>query len=219
VSGPKLTEIETWVFDLDNTLYPHTLRLFDQVSARMTDFMMRTLGLSQAEADALRARYWREHGTTLAGLMAVDGIDPEGFLEEVHDIDLSALVPDPRLDAALARLPGRRIVYTNGSKRHAARITEALGIRARFDALYGVEDAGFVPKPRRAAFERVFAAAGVAPARSGMIEDDQRNLEAPHALGMATIWAPIDPEEPAGPHVGHVAVDLAAFLERAAEAA
>ena len=215
MSGPRLADIETWVFDLDNTLYPHTLKLFDQVSARMTLWVMRRLGLSHAEADALRARYWREHGTTLAGLMEVDGIDPEDFLEDVHDIDLSALVPDPRLDAALAALPGRRVIYTNGTKAHAARITEKLGIRRRFDALFGVEDAGFQPKPRRAAFERVFGAAGLAPGRSAMIEDDQRNLEIPFAMGLATIWAPLDPDEPAGPHVGHVAVELAEFLEAA----
>ena len=213
MSGPRLAEVETWVFDLDNTLYPHTLRLFDQVSAKMTAFVMRRFGMSHAEADALRARYWREHGTTLAGLMEVDRIDPGPFLDEVHAIDLSALAPDPRLDAALAELPGRRIVYTNGSKSHADRITRALGIRDRFDALYGVEDAGFQPKPRRSAFERVFAAAGVTPATAAMVEDDQRNLEIPHALGMATIWAPIDPEEPAGPHVGHVAVEIREFLE------
>ncbi len=217
MKGPSLAEVESWVFDLDNTLYPHTLRLFDQVSARMTTFVMRELGLAHAEADALRARYWREHGTTLAGLMEVDGIDPEDFLAEVHEIDLSALVPDPRLDAALAALPGRRVVYTNGSRDHAARITEKLGIRGRFEALYGVEDAGFVPKPRRAAFERVFAADGLDHARAAMVEDDQRNLEVPHALGMATIWAPLDPDEAAGAHVGHVAVDLAAFLETVLE--
>jgi putative hydrolase of the HAD superfamily len=213
-SGPSLfADVETWVFDLDNTLYSHDLRLFDQVSALMTDWVMRELGLDRPAADALRARYWREHGTTLAGLMAVNGVEPEPFLEAVHAIDLSAVAPDRRLDAALARLPGRKVVYTNGSRGHAERVTGALGLRARFDAVYGIEDAGFAPKPRRAAFDRVFAADGLAPARAAMVEDDQRNLEVPFALGMQTVWAPIDPEEPAAPHVRHVAIGLAGFLE------
>jgi putative hydrolase of the HAD superfamily len=209
--------VETWVFDLDNTLYPHDLHLFDQVSALMTDWVMRELAIDRAAADALRARYWREHGTTLAGLMAVHGMDPEPFLEAVHAIDLSSVKPDRRLDAALGRLPGRKVVYTNGSRGHAERVTAALGLRARFDALYGIEDSGFTPKPRRAAFDRVFGAARVTPDRAAMVEDDQRNLEVPFALGMQTVWAPIDPDEPAAPHVRHVAIDLAAFVERVAD--
>jgi putative hydrolase of the HAD superfamily len=211
--APALGAVETWVFDLDDTLYPPGSGLFDQVVARMTAFVMRELGLDRAAADALRARYRREHGTTLAGLMAVHRIDPAPFLEDVHAIDLSGLAPDPRLDAALAALPGRRIVHTNGSRGHAERITAALGLRDRFDAVYGIEDAGFTPKPHRPAFERVAAAAGLRPERSAMVEDDPRNLEVPHALGMATIWAagPADAEPAA--HVGHVARDLAAFLE------
>ena len=204
--------VETWVFDLDNTLYTHDLRLFDQVSALMTDWVMRTLSLDRPAADSLRARYWREHGTTLAGLMAIDGVEPGPFLDAVHAIDLSAVVPDRRLDAALERLPGRKVVYTNGSRGHAERVTQALGIRDRFDALYGIEDSGFTPKPRREAFERVFGADGLAPDRSAMVEDDQRNLEVPFAIGMQTVWAQIDPSEAPAPHVRHVTTDLAAFL-------
>ena len=214
-AGPALGAVETWVFDLDDTLYPPGLGLFDQVLARITGFIMRELALDHAAATELRLRYRREHGTSLAGLMARHRVDPEAFLEDVHAIDLSALKADPRLDAALARLPGRRVVYTNGSRAHAERVTRALGVRERFAALYGIEDGGFAPKPRREAFARVFAADGLTPARAAMIEDDQRNLEIPHALGMATIWAPKDPSEAAAPHVGHVARGLADFLERA----
>lgn len=211
-----LGRIETWVFDLDNTLYPASLNLFDQVNARMRAYVMEALALDAVAADALRRRYWAEHGTTLAGLMLHHRIDPEPFLDAVHDIDLGAVLPDTRLAAAIARLPGRKIVYTNGSRRHAERVSAALGLRPLFDALYGVEDAGFEPKPRRVAFERVFAADGLAPMASAMVEDDQRNLEAPAAMGLATIWHPGAQTEAPGAHVHHVAPDLAGFLERVA---
>lgn len=204
--------VTTWVFDLDNTLYPHSLRLFDQVNAKITAFVMRTLAVDEDEAQRLRALYWREHGTTLAGLMAHHALDPEPFLDDVHDIDLAAVQPDTRLAAAIAALPGRKIVYTNGSRRHAERVSGALGLRPLFDALYGVEDAGYTPKPHRAAFERVFAADGFEPARAAMVEDDQRNLAVPAAMGLATIWHPGAQTDPPAPHVHHVAVDLAAFL-------
>jgi putative hydrolase of the HAD superfamily len=209
---PALAAVETWVFDLDNTLYPPALRLFDQVNALMSGFVMRELGLARAEADALRARYWREHGTTLAGLMAVDGIDPAAFLEEVHAIDLSAVAPDGALAAAIGGLRGRKVIYTNGSRAHGRRVSDALGLGGLFDAVYGIEDAGFAPKPRRAAFERVFALDGLDPRRAAMVEDDQRNLAEPAAMGMAAIWRPADPRERPEPHVHHVAPDLAAFL-------
>ena len=211
---PALARVETWVFDLDNTLYPASLRLFDQVNAKMRAYVMQALALDPDSADALRRRYWAEHGTTLAGLMLHHRIEPEPFLEAVHDIDLAAVQPDTRLAAAIARLPGRKIVYTNGSRRHAERVTAALGLHPLFDALYGVEDAGYAPKPLREAYERVFAADGLAPMTAAMIEDDQRNLEVPAAMGLATIWHPGPQTEAPGPHVHHVAADLAAFLEQ-----
>jgi putative hydrolase of the HAD superfamily len=212
--APPLSQIETWVFDLDNTLYPSSLRLFDQVNAKMRAFVMEALSLDAEAADALRRRYWTEHGTTLAGLMLHHDLDPEPFLDAVHDIDLSAVQPDHRLGAAIAALPGRKIVYTNGSRRHADRVSTALGLRPLFDALYGVEDAGYLPKPRREAFERVFAVDGFAPVAAAMVEDDQRNLEVPAAMGLATVWHPGEQAEAPGPHVHHVAHDLADFLSR-----
>ena len=212
----ELNRVETWVFDLDNTLYPASLNLFDQVNEKMRAFVMRELALDAVAADALRRRYWAEHGTTLAGLMLHHRLDPEPFLDAVHDIDLGAVRPDTRLAAAIAALPGRKIVYTTGSRRHAERVSAALGLLPLFDALYGVEDAGYEPKPRRAAFERVFAADGLAPMASAMVEDDQRNLEVPAAMGLATVWHPGAQTDAPGAHIHHVAPDLAAFLERAA---
>jgi putative hydrolase of the HAD superfamily len=208
--------VETWVFDLDNTLYPPALRLFDQVNARMTAYVMRALGVERACADALRARYWREHGTTLAGLMHHHGLDPDPFLLDVHAIDLSAVTPDARLDAAIAALPGRKVIYTNGSRAHGETVSAALGLRDRFAAVYGIEDAGYAPKPRAEAFARVFAREGLDPARAAMVEDDARNLAEPARLGMATVWRPGPDDGAAPPHVGWIAHDLADFLSRAA---
>ena len=216
MTAEALTRVETWVFDMDNTLYPPELRLFDQVSAKITAYVMRELGLARAEADALRARYFHEHGTTLAGLMAAHGTEPDPYLAEVHAIDLSRVAPDPALAEAIAALPGRKVVYTNGSRAHGANIARALGLEACFAAFYGVEDAGYVVKPHRPAFEAVFARDGLDPARAAMVEDDQRNLRVPAAMGMRAIWRPASPDEAREPHIHHVATDLAAFLLGAA---
>jgi putative hydrolase of the HAD superfamily len=204
--------VTAWVFDLDNTLYPPRARLFDQIEVRMTAYVMRALGVTRAEADRLRAHYWRAHGTTLAGLMREHGLDPDPYLAEVHDIDVSALAPDPALADAVAALPGRRIVYTNGSADYAQRVLGARGLEGLFDAVYGIEHAGYRPKPERGAFEAVFAADGLDPARAAMFEDDARNLAAPHAMGMRTVLVAEAREE--APHIHHHTDDLAAFLAR-----
>jgi len=185
---PNLSHVETWIFDLDNTLYHPSARLFDQINARMTGFIVRELGLPRVAADDLRRGYWQRHGTTLRGLIDGHGIDPARFLDEVHAIDLSALKPDPGLAAAIRRLPGARIVHTNGSRAHAARVLAARGLAGVFDAVYAIEDNGLVPKPQPDAYRRVIRLSGLDPARAAMIEDDVRNLEVPKALGMATVW-------------------------------
>jgi putative hydrolase of the HAD superfamily len=204
--------VRVWVFDLDNTLYPPQARLFDQIEVRMTDWVARELGLPRVQADALRARYWQSYGTTLAGLMAEHGVDPAPYLDEVHDIDLSALEHDAVLAGRIAGLPGRRIVFTNGCEPYARRVLDARGLSGAFDAVYGVEHAGFQPKPERAAFEAVFARDGVAPDRGAMFEDDPRNLAVPHAMGMRTVL--IGPEARDFDHVHHHATDLSAFLSQ-----
>ena len=203
------SHVETWVFDLDNTLYPTTIRLFDQIEMRMSAYIVRTLGLNETEAQALRTRYWHSYGTTLAGLMREHGHDPEPYLAEVHDIDLSEVPPAPGLSAAIGRLPGRKVVFTNGSREHARRVTKAAGLDGAFDALYGFEDASFVPKPEAAAFAAIFALDRLEPARAAMFEDDHRNLQVPHGLGMRTVLV-----GPAAthPHVHHQTEDLAGFL-------
>jgi putative hydrolase of the HAD superfamily len=209
---PDFHHVTTWVFDLDNTLYPPHMRLFDQIEVKMTDWVMTALGVDRARADHLRSHYWETYGTTLAGLMAEHDVDPAPYLTSVHDIDFSVLSADATLATHIAALPGRRIVYTNGCAPYAERVLDARGLSGLFDAIYGVEHAAFRPKPERAAFETVFALDGLAPSTAAMFEDDARNLAAPHALGMRTIHvAPV--AQPAD-HIHHHTDDLAAFLAR-----
>ena len=206
------SHVEHWVFDLDNTLYPPSARLFDQIEARMTAWVMEALGVPRDEADRLRAHYWRLYGTTLAGLMREHGVDPAPYLTHVHEIDLGHLEADPDLRARIAALPGRRIVYTNGSAPYAARVLAARGLDDLFDEIFGVEHADFHPKPDPAAFDIVFAKAGLDPAAGAMFEDDPRNLAVPFALGMRTIHVAGEPE-PAD-HIHHHTDDLAGFLSQ-----
>jgi putative hydrolase of the HAD superfamily len=204
------THVESWVFDLDNTLYPPDMALFDQINTRMTDWVMRSLGIDRDAADHLRHRYWRDHGTTLAGLMRHHGVDPGPYLEEVHEIDFTVLAPDAGLADAIAALPGRKIVYTNGTEPYARRVIAQRGLDGLFDAIYGVEHAGLIPKPERAAFETIFAQDGLDTRRAAMFEDDPRNLRVPHALGMRTVH--VAPEAEAHPFIEHHTDDLGAFL-------
>ena len=207
----RFSHVETWVFDLDNTLYPPQTALFDQINIRMTNWVMQVAGVDRARAEIPRHSYWREHGTTLAGLMAHHAIDTDAYLEDVHQIDFSVIAPDPGLAQAIAALPGRRIVYTNGTRPYAERVLAHRGLTGLFDAIYGVEHAGLVPKPQRAAFETVFGLDGLAPARAAMFEDDPRNLRVPHEMGMRTVH--VAPEAEPAAFIEHHTGDLTRFLE------
>jgi putative hydrolase of the HAD superfamily len=202
--------VRSWVFDLDNTLYAPEARLFDQIEVRMTTWVMAALDLARTEADTLRRKYWRAYGTTLAGLMAEHDVDPGPYLNEVHDIDLSHLRPDPGLAARIADLPGRKFVFTNGCAPYANRVLAARGLDNVIDAVFGVEHAGFQPKPNRAAYEAFFATARIDPRFGAMFEDDPRNLAAPHQMGMRTVHV-ADHAHPA-PHIHHHTSDLTEFL-------
>ncbi|MEM9580159.1 MAG: pyrimidine 5'-nucleotidase [Pseudomonadota bacterium] len=204
------SHITTWVFDLDNTLYPPRMALFDQIEVRMTDYVMTALGVDRSEADRLRKHYWHVHGTTLAGLMREHDVDPAPYLTDVHDIDFSVLEPDPDLAAAIRALPGRKIVYTNGCAPYARNVLNARGLQDEFEAVYGVEHADFHPKPDAAAFKKVFETDGVAPRQAAMFEDDTRNLAVPHAMGMRTVHV-ADAPDPAA-HIEYHTCDLARFL-------
>jgi len=206
----RFAHVETWVFDLDNTLYPPEMRLFDQIEKRMTNYVMRALGVDRPEADRLRNHYWQLYGTTLAGLMHEHDLDPEPYLLDVHDISFAHMTPDPDLVAAIAALPGRRIVYTNGSAPYAENVLAARGLTGLFEAIYGVEHADYHPKPHPEAFARVFGRDGLDPKRAAMFEDDPRNLQVPHDLGLATVH--VAPERAPGAHIHHHTADLPRFL-------
>lgn len=208
------SHVDTWVFDLDNTLYPPEVRLFDQIEVKMTAWVAEELKVDAATADVIRKDYWHRYGTTLAGLMREHDVDPAPYLTEVHDISFDALEPDAALAEAIAALPGRAIVYTNGSEPYARLVLEARGLGQLFEAVYGVEHAGFHPKPDRAAYDAIIALDGFAPDRAAMFEDDARNLAEPRALGMRTVH--VAPTPVKADHIEHHTADLAAFLARLA---
>lgn len=221
VRGYEATRI--WIFDLDNTLYPAECNLFAQVDQRMAEFIQRFLGVPFAYAKHLQKSYYRQFGTTLAGMMQVHNMKPDEFLDFVHDIDLSGVPEHPELRAAIAQLPGRKLIFTAGSHRHAERVATKLGVLDLFEDIIDIVDSGFIPKEKREAYDRLLASHGVTPAAAAMFEDMPHNLEPPHQLGMTTclvhssyIDHPIQlqirqwKEPPA--HVHHMTENLASFL-------
>jgi putative hydrolase of the HAD superfamily len=214
--GRPLAEIETWIFDLDNTLYPVSCRLFDQIHARMTRFVADRLELTPEAALAVQKTYFREHGTTLRGLMTVDRIDPDDFLVFVHDVDLSCVPRNSVLVAALSALPGRKIVHTNGSRSHAERVLDHLGIAGLFCGIVDIAAADYEPKPALAGYHELLRRHQVAPATALMIEDMAKNLVPAAAMGMTTAWVrnPVDwaAVGSGGDHIHHVVDDLGRFL-------
>lgn len=184
-----------WLFDLDNTLYPSSCRLFDQVDRRMGEFVQACLSIEDPkEARRIQKQYLREHGTTLRGLMEVNGIHPDAFLEYVHDIDLSPVAPAPALDRALEALPGRKLIYTNGSEAHAAGVLDRLGVARHFEAVFDIAAAGYLPKPARPAFEKCLERHAIAAERTVFFDDMPRNLEPAAAMGMTTVWVVTESE-------------------------
>jgi putative hydrolase of the HAD superfamily len=218
-----LGHIDTWVFDLDNTLYPASCRLFDQVDRNMGRFICEFLKLDPVEARALQKRYLKEFGTTLRGLMINHQCPPERFLEAAHAIDYSAVQPDPRLAAALERLPGRKLIFTNGSVPHAERVMERLEVGRHFAGIFDIVAAGYLPKPEPEAYRGLMRAHQVEPRRAALIEDLPRNLVPAATLGMTTHLVRTDSEwaqdGAAGDHIHHVTDDLPAWLEAAAGSA
>lgn len=216
--GPTLDHVETWIFDLDNTLYPASCNLFAQVDRRMGEFIARLLDLDHAAARTIQKRYFRDYGTTLNGLMQVHGIAPGEFLSYVHDIDLSVVPENPDLAASLDRLDGRKMIYTNGSVAHAERVMARLGIADRFEAVVDIVASDYRPKPDPRPYEAMIARLGFDPRRAAMVEDMHVNLAPAHALGMSTVWvtdspgASGQPPEAPGEHVHHIIPDVADWL-------
>jgi putative hydrolase of the HAD superfamily len=217
-------QVETWVFDLDNTLYPHHLNLWQQVDERIRLYIERLLNLPKDAAFRLQKDYYRRYGTTLRGLMLEHGLHPDDFLDFVHEIDHSPLEPNPQLGAAIEKLPGRKLILTNGTRKHADAVMQRLAIDKHFEDVFDIEAAELEPKPSPQTYQRFLALHGVDPQKAAMFEDLARNLATPHALGMTTVL--VIPEgtrevlredwEFEGrddDHVDHVTDDLTGFLQ------
>lgn len=217
-------QVDCWVFDLDNTLYPPHSDLWPQIDARITAFMIALLGLDGQSARALQKHYYRVYGATLSGLIREYQIAPEEFLAFVHDIDRSSLAPDPALAAAIGALPGRKLILTNGSHGHALATAKQLGIDQLFDGMFAIEHGDYLPKPHLQTYQRFFARHDVDPSRAAMFEDIAHNLEAPHVSGMRTVlvrpragaqdhreaW---EKHHAIPPHVDYATDDLPGFLQ------
>lgn len=210
-----LRHVDTWLFDLDNTLYPEGTEFVGLIEERMTRYVMREAGLDHAAAYALQKRYLHEHGTTLAGLMAHHGIEPHGFLEEVHDVAIDSLTPDFALNRALEALPGRRLVFTNASETHAVRVLAHLGMTELFEDVFHLEAADLLPKPDLRCFEIMMRRHAVTPASTAFFEDSVKNLAPAAELGMTTVLVGTHASADASPFVDHRAAELAPFLSRA----
>jgi len=215
--------VETWVFDLDNTLYPHHLNLWQQVDERIRAYIADFLKVPHDEAFRVQKDYYKRYGTTMRGLMIEHGLDPDDYLEFVHQIDHSPLAPDPALGTALERLPGRKLILTNGTRKHAEAVMQRLDINRHFEDVFDIAAADLDPKPLPQVYKRFLARHNVDPARAAMFEDLARNLETPHALGMTTVL--VVPQEQRevfreawelegrdAPHVDYVTENLADFI-------
>ena len=216
--------VETWVFDLDNTLYPHHLNLWQQVDVRIRDYVANFLKITHDEAFRLQKDYYKRYGTTMRGLMEEHRLEPDEFLEIVHQIDHSPLTPNPELGAAIAKLSGRKLILTNGTREHADAVLRRLEIGQHFEDVFDIRAAALEPKPQPVVYERFLARHDVDPHKAAIFEDLARNLEVPHALGMTTVLI-VPPRtreifrqdwelegRDAG-HVDHVTDDLTAFIE------
>ncbi len=212
---PDLTHIDTWLFDLDNTLYPAESGFMDEVVQRITGFVETFTGLPRDEAYTLQKAYLVEHGLTLKGMMLNHGVDPADFHAIFHDMSLEALAHDPALLAALERLPGRRLIFTNADDVHAERVLQRLGLGHLFDDVFHISSAGYEPKPSVAAFTAMSAAHNIDPTATAFFEDAERNLAPAAELGMTTVLVGAHAASSTAPFVHHRTDKLAPFLMNA----
>ena len=222
-TAPDFRHVETWVFDLDNTLYPASCDLFAQIDVRMRQFLARYFDCSEEKARVIQKTYYQDHGTTLSGMMKLHALEPGPYMDFVHDIDLSVVPPNPVLAESLKRLPGRKVIFTNASTTHAERVMKRLGVAEHFDDIIDIAAADYVPKPDRHAFNALVTRCAMRPAAAAMFEDIARNLVIAAELGMTTVWLRNDsawskqgPEWPkaSAEHIHYEADDLGAFLMR-----
>ncbi len=217
----SFNHIDTWVFDLDNTLYPASCRLFDQIDVKMGEFVSRTLNVSYADAKLRQKELFYKHGTTLRGLMQEHDLKPEGFLDYVHNIDYTSVTADAALADAIEKLPGRKLVFTAGTVAHATRAMDRLGVTHLFEDIFDIIHADYVPKPQRAPYDAFLKLHSVNPKRAAMFEDIARNLEVPHDMGTTTVLVTHDDNGDArhlnegadGAHIQYRTNDLSHFLK------
>ncbi len=218
----RLAPIRNWIFDLDNTLYPASADLFSQVDARMTAFIQDLLGLEHDEARRVQKGYFHNHGTTLSGLMTEHHVDPHAFLAHVHDIEMDVLEHDAPLVAAIAKLPGRKLIFTNGDVPYALRILDRLGLRDSFEAIHDIHAMSLMPKPHASAYAGFCARFGIDPNESLFVDDMVRNLAPAKAIGMTTVWVDNGSEQSPGTerdHIDFTVPVLAPWLESILEIA
>ena len=215
--------VETWIFDLDNTLYPHNVNLWQQVDERIRDYIADFLKVTHEEAFRLQKDYYKRYGTSMRGMMTEHGMRSDDFLDFVHQIDHSPLEPNPALGDTIEKLPGRKVILTNGTRRHADAVLARLGIERHFQDVFDIIAAELEPKPSPQTYDRFLKALKIEAATAAMFEDLARNLTVPHALGMTTVL--VVPEHSRevfreewelegrdAPHVDHVTDNLTAFL-------
>lgn len=219
----NFTAIDTWVFDLDNTLYPHHVNLWQQVDVRIRDFVAAYLDIPAEDAFRIQKDYYRRYGTTMRGMMTEHGVRADDYLAYVHEIDHSPLEPNPAMGEAIAALPGRKLILTNGSTAHAGKVLARLGIEHHFEAVFDIVAAQLEPKPAPQTYQRFLDLHGVDPSRAAMFEDLARNLAVPHQLGMTTVLVVPDGSKEVvredwelegrdAAHVDFVTDDLTGFL-------
>ena len=211
----SLAAIDSWIFDLDNTLYPASASLFPQIDARMGAYIQRLLGLDAEAAHRVQKGFFHSHGMTLPGLMAHHGVDPREFLADVHDVDVDVVAPHPELADLIGRLPGKKYVFTNADAPYAARVLARLGLSDSFDALHDIHALDYVPKPQPPAYASMCETHGINPKCAVFVEDMARNLVPAKAIGMTTVW--IDNGSEQGPgtdrdHIDYVISDVASWL-------
>ena len=211
----RLAPIRNWIFDLDNTLYPAGVNMFAQVDERMTGFIADLLGIESGEARLMQKRWFADHGTTLAGLMREHAVDPHVFLAHVHDVEMAMLEENAPLAAAIARLPGRKLVFTNGDRPYALRVLDRLGLSDSFEAIHDLHAMDLVPKPSPSAYAGLCAAFDLDPAASLFADDMARNLVPAKAIGMTTLWIDNGSEQAVAggrDHIDFTTGDVTAWL-------
>ncbi len=218
---PALTHVDTWIFDLDNTLYPASCDLFALIDARMNLYLRNLFNVDAEEAHRIQKRYFHDHGTTLSGLMTLHGTDPHHFLDFVHDIDLDRVSENPALRQAVDALPGRKIVFTNGDVPYAERVLNALGLGASFEAVHDIHAMDYLPKPHPSAYDGLCRAWGIQPTTALFAEDMARNLKPAKDIGMTTLWVNNGSEQAGGAacpsFVDHETHEITAWLQALSE--